>query len=140
MTRVMVGTGVRVEAYYNLHKRCLSYRPMGGRVAHAQTMILNDVRFVVQPAGRERVIREGKKNAHAFVRGILEWVCDDYYTSMDDYTEENLRRQAYPLITYNPRFNKSFVYTDTFEPIHSATQVVIVGKHIYLSGRDTTND
>lgn len=126
---------MRVETYYNLHKQCLSYRPSGGKVKHAQTMILNNVRFAVQPAGRDRVRREGRKNVHAFVRGDLSWVSEDYYQSMDDYTEENMRRQAYRQITYNPYKHDSFVMADTHEPIHGATQVVVIGKNIYLSGR-----
>lgn len=126
---------MRVETYYNLHKQCLSYRPRGGKVKHAQTMILNNVRFAVQPAGRDRVRREGRKNVHAFVRGDLSWVSEDYYQSMDDYTEENMRRQAYRQITYNPYKYDSFVMADTHEPIHGATQVVVIGKNIYLSGR-----
>jgi len=143
MTDVKIGTGVRVEAYYNLHKRCLSYRARGGKVAHAQTMILNDVRFAVQPAGRKRVVREQRKNVHAFVRGTLAYVNDDYYATIvgvDDYNEDNMKRQGYRPITYNPYKFDNFVYADTHEPIHSATQVVIIGKNIYLSGRDTTND
>lgn len=143
MTNVIIGTGVRVEAYYNLHKRCLSYRARGGKVAHAQVLILNDVRFAVQPAGRERVRHEGRKNVHAFVRGVLAYKNNDYYANIvgvDDYSEENMRRQGYRSITYNPYKHDHFVYADTHEPIHSASQVVIIGRNIYLSGRDTTNE
>lgn len=61
----------RVEVYWNLHKGCFSYRPIGGKVNHALTVVLKDVTFAVQPAGRERVLREKKKNVHAFVRGTL---------------------------------------------------------------------
>ena len=128
---------MRVETYYNLHKQCLSYRPPGGKVRHADAMILNDVTFAVQPAGRERVRREGKKNVHAFVRGDLSWVGapDDY-----DYNDNNMRRQNYRLITYNPYKYDSFVMADTGLPIKSATQVVIVGKNIYLSGTGVHDD
>lgn len=142
-TKVIIGEGVRVEAYYNLHKRCLSFRPPGGRVDHAQVLILNDVKFAVQPAGRAKVLMEYKKNVHAFVRGTLVYQHHDYYSNVpgfDDYTEENMRRQEYRQITYDPYRFSSFVYRDTHEPIKSATQVVIIGSHIYLSGRDTTND
>jgi hypothetical protein len=33
---------------------------------------LSDVTFAVSQAGRERVLREGRKNVHAFVVGTLE--------------------------------------------------------------------
>lgn len=130
---------MRVETYFNLHKQCLSYRPCGGlgpsnKVKHAQSMILNNVRFAVQPAGRERVRREGRKNVHAFIRGDLSWVAGVDEDIMD-YNANNMLRQNYPLITYNPYKHDSFVMADTHEPIHGATQVVVIGKNIYLSGR-----
>lgn len=139
MTKVIIGDGVRVEVYYNRHLRCLSYRARGGKVAHAQAMILNNVKFVVQPAGNAKVRLWGRRNVHAYVRGEISWQTDDMVHGMEDYDEENMRRQGYRQITYNPYYNSYFVYRDTQEPIKSASQVVIVGKNIYLSGRDTTN-
>lgn len=44
---------------------------MGGKVAHADSLLMRDVDFAVQKAGRQRVIDEGRKNVHAFVRGTL---------------------------------------------------------------------
>jgi hypothetical protein len=126
----------RVETYYNSHKQCLSYRPSGGKVQHAKAIILNDVSFSVQPAGRERVRRENKKNVHAFVRGMPAWVAgleDD----LEDYTAQNMQRQGYGRITYNPYSFESFVMVETWQSIRNATQVVIIGKDIYLSGLAT---
>lgn len=123
----------RVETYYNLHKRCLSYRPSGGRVKHARAMILNDVSFDVQPAGRAKVLREQKKNVHAFVRGVPSWIAglDD---GLEDYTPSNMERQRYRKITYNPYKHGSFVFADTGAPINKATQVAIIDRDIYLTG------
>jgi len=124
----------RLEAYYNLHKRCLSYRPIGGKVSHAQAMILNDVSFSVQPAGRARVLRDKAKNVHAFVRGTPSWIAG-VNESLEDYTPSNMDRQGYQRVTYNPYNNDSFVMRDTATPIHNATQVVIIDKDIWVSGR-----
>ncbi|NCZ81434.1 MAG: hypothetical protein EBY05_03785 [Actinobacteria bacterium] len=33
--------------------------------------MLKDVKFIVSQSGRERVLREKKKNVHAFVEGII---------------------------------------------------------------------
>ena len=121
----------RVEVYYNLHKRCLSYRPRGGRVKHTRAMILNDVSFAVQPAGNAKVRRESKKNVHAFVRGMPAWISDG---SLEDYTPENLDRQGYRMIAYNPYKHTAFVMADTGKEVYSATQVVIVDNQIWLSG------
>lgn len=60
-----------VEAYWNLHKGCFSYRPPGGRVEHSPSLTLSQAKFAVQPAGREKVRTTGRKNVHAFVRGDL---------------------------------------------------------------------
>ena len=43
----------------------------GKVIARLKCILLCDVTFVVRHAGRERAIREGRKNVHAFVRGIL---------------------------------------------------------------------
>jgi hypothetical protein len=57
----------RVEVYFNLHKKLFSVR-QGGRVLfHTPCILIHGPRFVVQEGGRQRVIREGRKNVHAFV-------------------------------------------------------------------------
>ena len=62
---------MNVDVYRNLHKNCWSIRDRStGRVwGHSQQYVVNNGTFVVQPAGRERVLEEQKKNVHAFVRG-----------------------------------------------------------------------
>ena len=62
---------MNVDVYRNLHKNCWSIRDRStGRVlVHSQQYVVNNGTFVVQPAGRERVLEEQKKNVHAFVRG-----------------------------------------------------------------------
>ena len=62
---------MRVEIYFNLHKKVFSMRHKGKVIAHVCNAMLKDVTYVVQPAGRARVLREGKKNVHAFARGEL---------------------------------------------------------------------
>jgi hypothetical protein len=80
--------GDKVEIYRNLHNDTFSVRLLGAAdkwdtkrwrevgkvVKHLEnwmTLYLQDARFAVQPAGREKVRREGKKNVHAFVRGTI---------------------------------------------------------------------
>ena len=60
-----------VEVYRNLHKKCWSVRQGGKVKVHTSYICLQAADFVVQPAGREKVLREKKKNVHAFVRGYL---------------------------------------------------------------------
>jgi hypothetical protein len=62
---------MRVEVYFNLHRKLWSVRDLstGLVVDHVDEITIQDPSFTVQPAGRRKVIREGRKNVHAFVRG-----------------------------------------------------------------------
>ena len=64
---------MEVEVYRNLHKNVWSVRDKrtGRVIDHAERVIIRDARFIVQPAGRAKVLREQRKNVHAFVRGTL---------------------------------------------------------------------
>lgn len=111
-------TGDRVEVYYNLHKQCLSYRRLGGRVHHTDTLSLADVTFTVQPAGRNRVLREGRKNVHAYIRGIV--------VDSDPPNGEPV------VVTYNPYIYHDFVTVPTGEPIRSAPYARVEGKRVLV--------
>lgn len=126
----MTTTLTRVEAYYNLHKQCISYRPIGGTVRHAYAVTLTDATLSVQPAGRRRVLEEKRKNVHAFVRGLL--------TGSNSTSRKNLEAQIRAIskggrsITYNPYLFESFVYVDTKEPVFDPIgDIWIVGKNIW---------
>ena len=106
---------MRVEVYWNLHKHLFSVRalegPNKGRViSHSHGITLTDVKFAVQPAGRERVRREGKKNVHAFVRGRV--ANSGFEDCHEDFNDEK--------ITYNPYIYDTFVNAKTKEPIFKA--------------------
>lgn len=112
---------MRVEAYYNLHRRCLSYRPVGrgGRVAHADVVVLDDVVFAVQPAGRARVLREMRKNVHAFVRGTLVG------------HEPLPSKRGWVRVVYDPYRHATFVEADTGLPVLRARRVVIEDRQVW---------
>lgn len=63
--------GLNVEVYRNLHRNCYSVRAHGSVIGYVSDVTLLDPRFVVQPAGRDRVRLTGHKNVHAMVRGIV---------------------------------------------------------------------
>ena len=66
---------VRVRVYRNLHTGTLSMQTKtekGWRVtAHPHGVILDSCKFVVREGGRQRVLREKRKNVHAFIEGTL---------------------------------------------------------------------
>lgn len=64
--------GQDIRIHWHFHKRCYSIvDPKTGRVIEHSVgpLVLEDVRFIVQPAGHARVLREQVKNVHAFIRG-----------------------------------------------------------------------
>jgi hypothetical protein len=121
---------MRVEVYYNLHRKCLSVRALEGEnkgkvFSHPAAVSLHDVKFVVQPAGRDRVRLEGRKNVHAFVRGTLNLV---YGTLHANVRPHGVTRE----ITYNPYKFDSFVERTTETPVHDS-------KYVFINGRNITS-
>jgi hypothetical protein len=123
-----------VEVYRNLHKDCWSVRDSKTRlvISHVDEIHLHNATLVVQPAGRERVLREKRKNVHAFIKGTQVPliggvpVCCSWYGF--DLTGALYRRPciSYSGVIYNPYRNESFVLQDTGEPITHAD-------HVYLN-------
>ena len=66
-----------VLVYRNLHASNKAKRPMysikqGGKtVAIRPVVLLFNVKFVVREGGRQRVLREKRKNFHAYAKGFL---------------------------------------------------------------------
>lgn len=99
--------GIKVFVYYNLHKKTWSIRDCTTRrvIGHSDRVVLERVTPKVSQAGRERVIRERRKNVHAGLEG--------YLLSPDNVWSRPALVKA---ITYNPYKYKSFVYKDSEEP------------------------
>ena len=67
---------MRVRVYKNLHTGTLSMQTYtkgkGWRVhSHPEEVMLMNVKFLVYEAGRKRVLKEKRKNVHAYVEGVL---------------------------------------------------------------------
>lgn len=66
---------MKVKVYFNLHKHCFSVVSLekgdsyGKVVAHVSEIMLSEVKFKVSEAGRQRVLREKRKNVHAYCVG-----------------------------------------------------------------------
>ena len=60
--------------YYNLHKHVFSVRSCKSGLVehHVNTVILSDCDFKVSKAGRDRVLKEKRKNVHAGVKGTVK--------------------------------------------------------------------
>jgi hypothetical protein len=64
---------MKVRVYFNLHKRLFSVLDVKTRrvVEHRFNLVLTEARFIVSERGRQRVLRDRRKNVHAFVEGYL---------------------------------------------------------------------
>jgi len=148
--------GDRVEVYRNLHNDSFSVRllrpsPSGpihrGRrlkgtvirhVPNHEALYLQNVKFAVQPAGHARVLHEGKKNVHAFVRGTVVkvhqkgWKGEYPSYQFEETYKEKCTQEAY----YNPYKFNSFV-TQAWSPnpcaIHNASLVYLKQGKVYAS-------
>lgn len=109
--------GMRVDVYKNLNRDCYSVKMMdpghedyGIVLDHVEEIQLEDVEFVVQESGRQRVIEEGRKNVHAFVRGTVR-----------EGSELSVYGDRTPF-TYNPYEMEKFQTVDG-EPLDEAKAV-----------------
>jgi len=114
---------MKVFVYFNLHKKVFSIKalegPDKGRViAHRRQLVLHDVIFKVSEAGRQRVLRERRKNVHAGVVG--KWVND--LISVDHKTQ----------VTYNPYKHDSFITKHNEKPIRQANSAFLVDRLIFV--------
>lgn len=101
---------MKVKVYFNLHKKVWSVMDYQTKrvIAHMSEVNLIDATFKVSQAGRNRVLREKKKNVHAFVVGYL----------VDSHQNKHFS-QAY----YNPYKVSTFVDKDTMEAISNSSAV-----------------
>lgn len=100
--KIKVGEPVRV--YRNLHKNCWSVMTKtekGWRVKdHYTSILIAEPVFKVRESGRQKVLREKKKNVHAFIEG----------TFFDFKGRGPLDKLGE--VTYNPYKHKGFVWTN----------------------------
>lgn len=105
----------RVKVYRNITKQCYSVMRDGLVVAHVDSIVLKNVEFRVSQAGRNRVLKERRKNVHAFVIG---------YVSMDEALDKGTR------ISYNPYVAPSFM--EGSQPIHSTPVVHLTKNGVFI--------
>tara|TARA_R100000808_G_scaffold24448_1_gene56335 strand:- start:1925 stop:2323 length:399 start_codon:yes stop_codon:yes gene_type:complete len=124
-----------VDVYYNLHRKCLSVkdRDTGLVVKHTHAIRIKvskhigTVRFIVSEKGRKRVLKEGRKNVHAYVRGAVSLGNTPSLEERKLQKPKTLRR-----VTYNPYKYETFVDAKTGEEVRNAKEVFIDGRNVYV--------
>jgi hypothetical protein len=105
--RALPKQGQWVEVYYNLHNGLFSVKDYhtGLVLAHGEHIHIYNPEFKVSESGRQRVLREGKKNVHAYVKGSF-WGTGEL--------DRDVRRQ-YEGIYYNPKTQDKFTKYGTMQ-------------------------
>lgn len=114
---------MKVFVYFNLRKKCFSIKALEGDrkglvIGHASEVDLFDVTFKVSEAGRQRVLKEQRKNVHA---GAVGRLCERL---------EDVSAYDFKDVTYNPYRFATFVRKDTAEPVHRAAYAKLAGRSI----------
>lgn len=110
----------KVKCYYNLHKKVFSVVSLQGDdygkvVYHADQVHLSDCQFVVSEAGRQRVIREQRKNVHAYVKGVL-----------------SIPVSCETQVSYNPYKTASFYIKATGDNISQCQSAHLIDKQVFV--------
>jgi hypothetical protein len=100
--------GTRIDVYRNLNEDCLSIRSRepenrGIVIAHSECICVDEPCFVIQRGSQETAREEGKRNVHAFVRGVA--------------TSEEVKDVRTTRVTYNPFIYDWFVTQETEIPV-----------------------
>jgi len=119
----------KVYVYFNLHKKIFSVRKNGKVIRHCKGITLKNATFKVSKSGRKRVIREKRKNVHAFVVGKpVDKVSGGRYNVIETY--------------YNPYLCDSFVIKHSKEPITNAEYVrlIVINRKPHVYALEKTNE
>jgi hypothetical protein len=111
--------GDKVMVYYNLNKHTFSITYKYKLIELADHIKLTDVEFRVRPGGRARVLKDKRKNVHAFVIGTLLEYCKYPCESLPNDINDNI-------VTYDPYKYSSYVMKDTKEPIYNVKDVEMI--------------
>ena len=132
--------------YFNLRTHEFSVRHKGKVRTHADWIMVlpgdgkQTVQFKVSEPGRQRVLREQRKNVHSYVVGDA-WTEDRYSFACDTIPARSLKpgyeviedldeRYDHPVsISYNPYKGGTFYRKDNGEPVHEAEAVIMISGH-----------
>lgn len=135
---------MRVFIYWNLHRACWSVKALEGAhrgrvVAHASDWQVAGAAFKVSEAGRQRVLREQRKNVHAGVGGHLVAITRLGVSSpalsslpnVPSFPGANYPGYAVQSVTYNPYRAATFTtLQEPRTPVLRASQAWACGRAV----------
>lgn len=124
-----VSKGQKVKVYRNLHKSGVVYSirdaKTGQVLGHSPSVMLENVEYEVHEAGRQRVIKEKKKNVHSFVTGTYAGP----YSAAE--RKEAVKGEA---VSYNPYKSGSYYSKVDERPVAGADSVIVDQTGVYMTG------
>lgn len=121
------GKTMRVEVYKNLRNGLMSVRECSGRVlTHEQSVFIAAPRFVVQPAGRAKVLQTRQKNVHAFVRG-------ECLGFSEGCLRDFVGWEQWARASYNPYKMDTFHNKATLDPLTEAQYAVVTTDGVFYA-------
>ncbi len=98
----------RVYVYRNIRKNCWSVKDVQTRkvISHVEALFLKNCSFKVSEAGRQRVLRDKRKNVHAGIVGEIA-----------------APEQCITPIGYNPYVAPTFLTKVRVQPVYDAQHV-----------------
>ena len=104
----------------------ISLKLAGQRIEYVSWLSLSDAEFRVSQPGRNRCLREGVRNVHAWVVGV-EAERLTRHRPVYDFPPKDWRTAA-----YSPWRGDSFVDLETLEPVRTAGFVILSGKNVWF--------
>ncbi len=131
--RNVIDRNLPVRVFKNLKHGCYSIMQRGVVKASARQVRLRDVEFRVREAGRQRMLREQRKNVHAFAVGhLVDFVHPGDTRSLEPMTGRGA--------VYDPYLFASFVDRDTKVPVTAASFAQFDENGVVYSLDDSLND
>ena len=112
------------KIYFNLHKKCYSIQAWdqdkrGWRLyEHAFAVHVKDAKMQVNEKGRQRVIREKRKNVHAFIVA-------PFAEKISKKKGNGPNRRMKSICKYNPYKAGYFHNSKTLKPIRSVEEAIL---------------
>lgn len=128
---------MKVRVYRNLNKpefysiMAMEGEDKGRVIGYARSVLLENCQLVVSEKSRQRVLKEKRKNVHAFCQGVIVDASEMVQTL--DGTE--------CVVTYNPYKMGSFFRRDDETPFtDSCTQALLQGSDVHITEGNGARD
>lgn len=121
---------MRHYVYFNLHRKLFSCKDIKTGLVdkglYSNSLSISDCNFKVSEKGRQRVLKEKRKNVHAGIVGKIE--------AYDIPEPSPYDLNGYYELTYNPYRYNSFVVKSTGAKVDYAEHVILFNKRIFAKG------